>query len=83
VRIRPLRYDALKAHPADVLEHGSAVTRQVFGEPDGAPLGRAEQSGKPSLALDQRQVAQVVAVMLRSKANSTADARKRKSIGTE
>ena len=31
---------------------------------DGAPLGPAEQSGDPPLALDQRHLAQVVAVML-------------------
>ena len=47
-----------------MLEHGRAVTRQMLSEPDGAPLGPAEQSGEPPLALDQRQVAQVVAVML-------------------
>jgi hypothetical protein len=35
----------------------------MFIEPDGV-LGPAEQPGEPSLALDQRQVAQVVAVML-------------------
>ena len=49
---------------ADVLEYSRAVARQMFGEPDGAPLGPAEQSGEPPLALDQRQIAQVVAVML-------------------
>jgi hypothetical protein len=32
-------------------------------EPDGSPLGLADQLGGPSLALDQWQVAQVVAVM--------------------
>jgi hypothetical protein len=32
--------------------------------PDGSPPGPAEQSGEPPLALDQRQVAQVVAVVL-------------------
>jgi hypothetical protein len=47
-----------------MLEDGRAVTRQVLNEPDGAPLGLADQLGEPSLALDQRQVAQVVAVML-------------------
>jgi hypothetical protein len=36
----------------------------VLSEPDEAPLGLADQFGEPSLALDQRQVAQVVAVML-------------------
>ena len=36
----------------------------MLNEPDGAPLGPADQSGEPPLALDQRQVAQVVAVML-------------------
>jgi hypothetical protein len=44
-----------------MLEDGRAVTRQVLSEPDGAPLGLADQLGEPSLALDQRQV---VAVML-------------------
>ena len=43
-----------------MLKHGRAVTRQMLSEPDGAPLGLAEQSGEASLALDQRQVAQVV-----------------------
>ena len=47
-----------------MLEHGRAVTRQMFNELDRAPLGLADQLGEPSLALDQRQVAQVVAVML-------------------
>ena len=46
-----------------MLEYGWAVIR-VFGEPEGIALGPAEQSCEPSLALDQRQVAQVVAVML-------------------
>ena len=31
---------------------------------DGSPLGLADQLGEASLAVDQRQVAQVVAVML-------------------
>ena len=43
-----------------MFEHGRAVTRQMFNELDGTPLGPAEQSGEPPLALDQRQVAQVV-----------------------
>ena len=63
-RIRPLRYDALQPHAADMGEHGRAVTRQMLSEPDGSPLGPAEQFGEPPLAIDQRQVAQVVAVML-------------------
>ena len=33
-------------------------------EMDGLPLGPAEQSGEPLLALDQRQVAQVGTVVL-------------------
>jgi hypothetical protein len=45
-------------------EHGWAVAGQMLNELDRAPLGPAEQSGEPPLALDQRQVAQVVAVML-------------------
>ena len=32
--------------------------------PDGAPLGVADQSGEPPLALDQRQVAQIVAAVM-------------------
>jgi hypothetical protein len=43
-----------------VLEHGRAVSCQMFIEPDGSPLGLADQLGEPPLALDQRQVAQVV-----------------------
>ena len=31
---------------------------------DGSPLGLADQFGQPSLAVDLRQVAQIVAVML-------------------
>jgi hypothetical protein len=46
-----------------MLEHGRAVTCQIFNEPDGSPLGPADQSCKPPLSLDQWQVAQVVAVM--------------------
>ncbi len=53
--IRPLRHDALKAHAADMLEHGRAVTRQMLNELDRAPLGAADQSGEPPLARDQRQ----------------------------
>ena len=41
-----------------------AVTYQMLNELDRAPLGPAEQLREPPLALDQRQVAQVVAVML-------------------
>jgi hypothetical protein len=63
-RIRPLRHDALQPHAADMLEHGRAITRQMLAEPDRAPLGLAEQSGEPPLALDQRLVAEVAAVML-------------------
>jgi hypothetical protein len=47
-----------------MLEHGRAVARQMLNEPDGAPLGSADQLSEPPLALDQRQVAQVVAVLL-------------------
>jgi hypothetical protein len=47
-----------------MLEHGRAVATQMFNELDGALLGLADQLGEPSLALDQRQVAQVVAVLL-------------------
>jgi hypothetical protein len=41
-----------------MLEHGRAVARQMSNEPDGSPLGRADQLGEPPLALDQWQVAQ-------------------------
>ena len=47
-------------------EHAWAVFRQILNELDGLPLGPAEQSGEPSLALDQRQVAQIVAVLTAS-----------------
>ena len=47
-----------------MLEHGRAVTRQMFNERDSAPLGLADQFEEPPLALDQGQVAQVVAVVL-------------------
>jgi len=50
-------------HAADVIEHGRPVVRRMLNEPDGV-LGSADQSGEPSLALEQRQVAQVIAVML-------------------
>ena len=46
------------------MEDRRAVARQMLNEPNGPPLGLAEQSGKPSLALEQRQAAQVVAVVL-------------------
>jgi hypothetical protein len=46
-RIRPLRDNALQPHAADVLEHGRAVTRQMFNELDGAPLGPADLSPPP------------------------------------
>jgi len=36
-----------------MLEHGRAVTRQMLNEPNGSPLGLADQSGEPPLALDQ------------------------------
>jgi hypothetical protein len=54
-----IRFDTLQPHAADMLEHDRAVVRQMLSEPDRSPLGPAEQSGKPPLALDQRQVAQV------------------------
>jgi len=47
-----------------VPEHGRTVSGQMLNEPDGAPPRLAEQSGEPPLALDQLQLAQVVAVML-------------------
>jgi hypothetical protein len=47
-----------------MLEDGRAVTRQMLIEPDGAALCPAEQLLEPPLALDQRKVAQIVAVML-------------------
>src|SRR6478672_25386 len=45
-RIRPLRHDALKAHAADMIEHGRAVAGQMLSEPDGIPCGPAEKSGE-------------------------------------
>jgi hypothetical protein len=46
-------------------EHRRAVILQMFNELDRAPLlGPAEQLGKPPLALDQWQLAQVVALVL-------------------
>ena len=48
-----------------MLEHGRAIARQMFDELDGAPiLGLADQHLEPLLVLDQRQVSQIVAVML-------------------
>jgi hypothetical protein len=41
-----------------------AVDRQMLNEPDGSPLGSPEQLLEPPLALDQRLVAQIVAVKL-------------------
>jgi hypothetical protein len=41
-----------------------AVACQIFIEPDGTPFGPDEQLCEPPLTLDQRQVSQVVAVML-------------------
>ena len=46
-----------------LLEHGRTVTCQALAVPDGV-LGSAEQPGEPPLAVDQRQAAQVAAVML-------------------
>jgi hypothetical protein len=46
-RISPLRHDALQPHAADMGKHGRAVTRQMFSEPDGSPLGPADQLGEP------------------------------------
>jgi hypothetical protein len=46
------------------VEQGRAVAPQMLNEPDGSPLGPAEQSGEPSLAFDQRQAAEIVAVVL-------------------
>jgi len=63
-RIRALRYDALQPHAADMPEHGRAVIRRMLIETDDLPLDPAEQSGEPLLAFMQRQVAQVITVML-------------------
>ena len=46
-----------------MIKDGRAVTHQMLNELDRTPFGPAEQLGEPPLALDQRQVAQVVAVM--------------------
>ena len=43
-----------------MFKHGWAVTDQMLNELDGAPLGPAEQSGEPPLALDQRQVVNLI-----------------------
>ena len=43
-------------------EHGRAVTHQMFCEQDGVSGLYADQFFEPPLALDQRQVAQIVAV---------------------
>jgi hypothetical protein len=40
-----------------MLEHGWGVSHQMLSEPDGAPLGLADQLGEPPVALDHRQVA--------------------------
>src|SRR5437016_4470474 len=61
-RVRPLRHDALQPHAADMREHGWPVTCQMLNEPDRSPVALADQSGEPTLTLDQRQPAQVVAV---------------------
>src|SRR5437868_9776882 len=63
--LRPLRHHALQPYAADVIEHARAATRQMLSKPYGSPLGPAEYLDEPPpLALDQRQVAQFVAVML-------------------
>src|SRR4029077_13556033 len=49
---------------ADVMEDCRAVTSQMLNEPDGSPLGLADQFEEPPLAFDQRQLTQVVAVVL-------------------
>jgi hypothetical protein len=46
-----------------VLEYGRAVVVEVFAEPDGV-RGLAEQFRQSLLAFEQREVAQVTAVML-------------------
>jgi hypothetical protein len=46
------------------MEDCRAVTSQMLNEPDGSPLGLADQFEEPPLAFDQRQLAQVVAVVL-------------------
>ena len=48
----PLGYIALQPHAARMVEHGRAVIRQVFSEPDRSRLGLAEQSGEPPLVGD-------------------------------
>src|SRR5207342_426422 len=47
--VQPLRYDALKAHSARMIEHGRPVARQMLNELDGLPLGPADKSGEPLL----------------------------------
>ena len=59
-RIRPLRHDALQTELTDVPVHGRAFAGQMLHEPDGATLGPPKQLLEPLLAVDQRQVAQVV-----------------------
>jgi hypothetical protein len=43
-----------------MIEHGRAVTRQMLAVLDPIAAWRCRAAGEPSLALDQRQVAQVV-----------------------
>ena len=47
---------ALQPHQAGMAEQVRAVSCQMFIEPDGSPLGLANQSGEPPLALDPWQV---------------------------
>jgi len=43
----------MPSNPIRLLEHSWAITRQMFALADGSPLGAADQSGEPPLALDQ------------------------------
>jgi hypothetical protein len=61
--IDPLRYDALGAKPARVVEHGRPILGEVFVEQD-TSLGIAQQACQRDLALKKRTTAQIIAIVL-------------------
>src|SRR5262249_54823412 len=61
--VDPFRDDSLGAKPAGVLEHNRAILGNVFVGQDASPA-IAQQSRERRLAVEEREIAQILAVML-------------------
>ena len=79
-RVRPLRYDALQPHAADMLEHGRTVTCQVLAVPDGSRPGLASLASRCLRSISGKSRRSSPSCSIRSKANSTASWLRRRPV---